>query len=136
MEGRIVVTITDYNRLMGIIDVSSTKIKAPSVVDNLYKSLCSAKMLPPEKIDHEIVTMNSRVHLKDLTSKRETEITITYPREADPVERRVSVFSEIGSALLGRKESDVVSWKIPGGMGLFEIIKVTYQPEAAGHYYL
>jgi regulator of nucleoside diphosphate kinase len=136
MENKIVVTITDYNRLMGMLDVASNNVKMPSVVNNLYKSLCAAKILPQEKIDRKIITMNSRVHLKDLSSKRETEITITYPQEADPAERRVSVFSEIGSALFGRKECDVVSWRVPKGIGLFEIIEVTYQPEAAGHFFL
>jgi regulator of nucleoside diphosphate kinase len=80
--------------------------------------------------------MNSRVKLKELNNRTEGEITITYPDDAEPRERRVSVFSEIGLALLGRKENDVVSWRIPNGVGQFEVQKVTYQPEASGHFYL
>ena len=80
--------------------------------------------------------MNSRVHLKDLNSQRDIELTLTYPRDAVPSERKISVFSEIGIALLGREEKEVVSWNVPDGIGLFEIVKVTYQPEAAGDYHL
>jgi regulator of nucleoside diphosphate kinase len=80
--------------------------------------------------------MNSRVKLREVTTKRELEITITYPQDAKPRERRVSVFSEIGLELLGWQEKDLVSWNVPNGAGLFEICKVTYQPEAAGDYYL
>lgn len=98
--------------------------------------LVSANTLRQETIDEAVITMNSRVHLKDLNNQRETEITLTYPREANPGERRVSIFSEIGIALFGREEKDVVSWKVPGGTGLFEIVSVTYQPEAAGDYHL
>ena len=80
--------------------------------------------------------MNSKVRLKDLRSGSEAEITITYPRDANPRERRVSILSEIGLALLGKRESDVVSWRTPRGIGSFRIEKVIYQPEAAGDYAL
>ena len=136
MRTRMVITVNDYQRLMGLIELGAPRVKTPEVIDDLYNRLREAKMLPPEEIDEKTITMNSRVKLRDLASKRETEITITYPQDAEPRERRVSIFSEIGLALLGRKERDIVSWKIPLGIGSFEIVKVTYQPEAAGHYYL
>lgn len=130
------ITVNDYQRLMELIEFGPIKIKTPDIIDGLYRRLRDAKMLSQEDIDCKIITMNSRVKLRDLTSKRETEITITYPQDAEPRDRRVSVFSEIGLALLGRKERDIVSWTVPHGIGSFEVMKVTYQPEAAGHYYL
>jgi regulator of nucleoside diphosphate kinase len=136
MQTRMVITVNDYQRLMGLIEFGSPRAKTPEVIDSLHRRLREAEMLSPEEIDEKTITMNSRVRLRDLASKRETEITITYPQDAEPRERRVSIFSEIGLALLGRKERDIVSWKIPLGIGSFEIMKVTYQPEAAGHYYL
>lgn len=135
-EQGIVITINDYQRLMGLMDLTSEKVKRPEVAERLVNNLRSAKMLNQQEIAGNIITMNSRVKLKDVNSKRETEITITYPQDAEPVERRVSVLSDVGLALLGRKENELVSWKIPNGMGRFEITKITYQPEAAGHYYL
>lgn len=136
MQTRMVITVNDYQRLMELIEFGPLKVKTPEIIDCLHQRLHEAKMLLQEDIDEKTITMNSRVQLRDLTSKRETEITITYPQDAEPRDRRVSVFSEIGLALLGRKERDIVSWKVPHGIGSFEIIKVTYQPEAAGHYYL
>ena len=110
--------------------------KMPDIQSRLYDRLVAAKTLSQEAIDETIVTMNSRVRLKDLQSQRATEVTLTYPREALPTERRISIFSEIGITLLGRAEKDVVSWKVPDGIGLFEIAEVIYQPEAAGDYHL
>jgi len=136
MKDRITVTVNDYERLMGLVEMASAKIKTPEFVNRMLAQLYAARMLKQEDIDGNVVTMNSRIKLRDVVNKRETEITITYPREAEPKERRVSVFSEIGIALLGRRKTDVVSWKIPGGIGLFEIIDITYQPEAAGDYHL
>jgi regulator of nucleoside diphosphate kinase len=136
MQKRIVVTVNDYSRIVGMIELASSKSKMPQTVSRLYEKLLSARMLPPETINGGVITMNSRVLLKSLNTSRESEITITYPREAQPAERKVSVFSEIGVTLLGRQEKDIVSWTVPGGPGLFEIVKVTYQPEAAGDFNL
>lgn len=136
MTKKITVTINDYQRLMGLLEFASLMGKMPVIQSRLYTMLVSAKTLRQETIDEAVITMNSRVHLKDLNNQRETEITLTYPRDANPAERRVSIFSEIGIALFGREEKEVVSWKVPGGIGLFEIVNVTYQPEAAGDYHL
>ena len=136
MTKQITVTINDYNRLMGLLEFASLKTVIPDLAGKLYANLLAAQTIPQEKIDERIVTMNSRVYLRDINNRRETEVTLTYPHEAEAHERRVSVLSEIGVALLGRHEKDVVSWKVPAGVGLFEIVKITYQPEAAGDYYL
>jgi len=136
MTKQITVTINDYQRLIGLLEFASLKSIMPEIAGRLFTNLMNSKTLPQEKIDQGVVTMNSRVHLKDVNNQRETEVTLTYPHDAEPRERRVSVLSEIGIALLGRREKEVVSWKVPGGIGLFEIVKVTYQPEAAGDYYL
>lgn len=136
MTQRITVTINDYQRLIGLMELASMKARMPDIAKRLYAKITNARTFSQETIDSGVVTMNSRVHLKDLNNDRETEITLTYPHESEPRERKISVFSEIGIALLGHREKDVVSWKVPGGVGLFEIVKVTYQPEAEGHYYL
>ena len=136
MTKQITVTINDYNRLIGLLEFASLRSLIPDLAGRLYANLITAKTLPQEKIGEGIITMNSRVYLKDINNQRETEVTLTYPHEAEPRDRKVSVLSEIGIALLGRHEKDVVSWKVPAGVGLFEIVKVTYQPEAAGDYYL
>lgn len=93
-------------------------------------------MLPQENISSKIITMNSRVLLRELSTGREKEISIAYPHDANGKEGRISVLSDAGAALLGRQEGDVVMWKTPIGVGEFEVAKVTFQPEAAGDYYL
>jgi regulator of nucleoside diphosphate kinase len=136
IKNNMIITVNDYQRLMGFVELASLKNSMPVVTDRLIESLGTAKVLPQKEIGRSIITMNARVKLKDLASKREAEITITYPQDAEPRERRVSVFSEIGLALLGRKENDIVSWRVPHGIGQFHVEKVIYQPEAAGDYFL
>lgn len=136
MENRIYITTNDYQRLTGLVEFASLKVKMPEIVNRLYDEFKVAKMVPQEQIFESVVTMNSRVLLKEISNGREAEITVTYPQDADVRERKVSVFSAIGVALLGRRVGDIVSWKVPTGTGQFEIVKVPYQPEAVGHYCL
>ncbi len=136
MEKTMHITVNDYQRITGLIEFAALQSKSPEIADRLMKELKVAKTFPQDKISGNIVTMNSRVLLKEITSGREVEITITYPQEADSREQKVSVFSTIGVALLGCREGDITSWRIPGGIGRFKVEKVIYQPEAAGDYYL
>lgn len=136
MQHEIIITLNDYDRLMSLVERSTFKLKTPDIVAGLSKRLSDARKIQQQTIARGVVTMNSKVLLKEIKSGRENEITITYPNNAEPRERRVSVLSAIGLALLGRKEREVVSWSIPSGTGMFEIVKVTYQPEAAGDYNL
>ena len=136
MEKKMVITINDYQRLMGLMEFASLKTKMPDLATRLYKELVKAETIPQERIPANVITMNSRVFLRDVSGEREAELTITYPQDADNKKRKVSVFSSIGISLLGKQVGDVVSWKTPKGNGWFEIVKVTYQPEAVGDYSL
>ena len=131
-----VITANDYERLIGLSEFASQKEKMPDNVSRLHDALMNAKKLSQHTISLNVITMNSRVLLQDISSEREAELTISYPQDADNRERKVSIFSPIGIALLGKQVGDVVSWKTPAGDGQFEILKVTYQPEAVGNFSL
>jgi regulator of nucleoside diphosphate kinase len=136
MNKRIFVTLNDYQRIIGMIEFAAMRTKIPDAVDSLLTNLKGARMLPQENISEDIITMNSRARLTELSSGKEIEITVTYPQDADNILKKISVFSPIGITLLGAKVGDVVSWKVPSGIGHFRIDKVIYQPEAVGHYHL
>lgn len=130
------VTINDYDRITGMIENASRHAKIPATVDRLLTNLRGARMLPQENISQDIITMNSRARLTELSSGKEVEIAVTYPQDADNLLNKVSVFSPIGIVLLGSKVGDTVSWKVPSGIGQFRVDRVTYQPEAVGDYHL
>lgn len=133
---KILITINDYQRLLALIEFASLRAKMPDIIARLYQELLNAKMVPQDKIPDCVVTMNSSVLLKELSGDRVTELTLTYPQEANSADRRISVFTPIGLELLGKQTGDRVSWKVPGGTGKFEIMEVTYQPEAVGDFNL
>jgi regulator of nucleoside diphosphate kinase len=82
----------------------------------------------------DVVTMNSRVRIKDLNSGEEMTLTLVFPAEANFDQGRVSIMAPIGTALIGCRAGDTVEWEVPSGTRKFKIEAVIYQPEAAGDY--
>lgn len=76
--------------------------------------------------------MNSRalLHLDD----EKVEVALVYPQDADDSAGKLSVYSDIGTAILGYKEGDAFDWRIPNRTRRISIEKVLYQPEAAGDF--
>ena len=129
----ICVTETDAIRISLVLESlesSSGRIRGGN--EKLKEELKRAKRVPSAAIPPDVVTMNSTVLLRDSHTGEEETLTLCYPADADAEQGRISILAPIGTALLGFREGDVVSWETPGGTIRFEIIEVLYQPEAAG----
>ena len=64
----------------------------------------------------------------------EVEVTLVYPQDNDGSDGKLSVCSDVGTAILGYKEGDAFDWRIPNRTRRISIEKVLYQPEAAGDF--
>lgn len=102
-----------------------------SLVD-LKGELERAVVVRPEEVPPSVVTIGSRVRLRDLDSGVLGEYTLVLPGSADIRQGNVSVLAPVGTALLGQQEGDVVEWVVPVGRKRFRIEAVLYQPEAEG----
>ena len=103
--------------------------------DDLQEELDRAEVVPPEEMPPDVVTMNSTVTFRVESSSQDFSLTLVYPQDADGGEARISVLAPVGSALLGLREGDRISWPRPRGGSLrVTIIKVTFQPERTGDY--
>lgn len=102
-------------------------------IEDLQNELDRADIVDSEAMPPDIVTMNSTVEFKVESSNKSFSLTLVYPRDVDGGDGKISILAPVGSALLGLREGDLISWPKPGG-GLLEVrvIKVTYQPERSG----
>lgn len=133
MEHSITVTDHDYEKLLQCLQDARYSANVPSTaITKLGDELKKAVKVPSKKVTTNVVTMNSRVAIEDLGSKREFELTIVYPSNANIAEKRVSVLAPIGTALLGYTEGSIVEWEMPNGIKKLLIKKILYQPEANG----
>lgn len=121
---------------MDILGPAETKREVPPHVEQILKLLRGAELVDQQEIGRNVVTMNSKTLLKSLTNGRQAELTLTYPTEANPINSKISVLSNIGVALLGSKVGQTVTWQTPAGQGEFCVDEVLYQPEAAKEFQL
>jgi transcription elongation factor GreA len=77
-----------------------------------------------ENVNPDIISIGSKVLVKNLDNDQEIEFTIVGEREADPSLRKISIISPIGSALKGNKKGDRVVVELPNNQVNFEIIAV------------
>ena len=99
---------------------------------SLEDELRRAEEVSPYEIPPDVVTMNSRVRVRDLHRNEETTYTLVFPGDADISKNRVSVLAPLGTALLGYKAGDVIQLEVPSGVRWLKVEEVLYQPEAAG----
>lgn len=90
----------------------------------LEKMLRNAKVIEEGEISAELVTLGSKVVLKDLEFGDELEYTIVGSAEADPNELKISNESPVGAAILGQKVGSVVEVNVPAGILKYEILAI------------
>jgi len=105
------------------------------VADTLNEELDRAQMCTPESMPHDVVTMNSQVKFRNLTTGEELTRTLVYPAQMTDSSAQLSVLAPVGAALLGLRTGDTIHWELPGGASAhLEVLALLYQPEAAGDY--
>lgn len=90
----------------------------------LQKMLKNAKVIDDTDIDITVVSIGSKVKVKDLESGEEFEFYIVGSAEADPAKSKISNESPVGRALLGKKVNDIVNVNVPVGIIRYQILEI------------
>ena len=101
-------------------------------VNKLEEDLEFAEILSPADIPPDVVTMRSKVRLKDLDTGDESIFSIVFPTEANFDDGKISVLAPMAMALLGHKLGATVEVEAPGRLRRLQILEILYQPESAG----
>jgi regulator of nucleoside diphosphate kinase len=133
----IYITTSDYQRLNGLIERSRDRNGDADreYLDQLEEELAQAEVVNPEDIPQDVITMRSKVRLKDLKSGQTVMYSLVFPSEANSNEGHISVLAPVGTALLGNRSGDVVESRVPSGLRRLKVKEIVYQPEAAGNYH-
>ncbi|HEU4593230.1 MAG TPA: GreA/GreB family elongation factor [Steroidobacteraceae bacterium] len=121
-EYPIIVSDVDIYRLRGLLGAGC---------DELHAELEQAIVMPAGEVPHGVITMGSKVQVRNFANGRVEGFQLVYPREADPAAHRISVLAPLGVALLGSCEGDTVEWRTPGGLRSIRIERVMQEPRAA-----
>jgi regulator of nucleoside diphosphate kinase len=138
MEHRdIWVTDVDLQRLRKLLEGTrmwSTRDREH--LEQLHEELGRAHVVPAPDIPPDVVTMHSRLRLRDVDSGKDMVFTLVFPSDADADQGKISVLAPLGTAVLGFRRGDTFEWHVPAGVRRLEVAEVLYQPEAAGDYHL
>ena len=133
----IYITEPDYERLSGLIEITRGRNGVDGeYLNKLETELDRAEIIDPKHIPADVITMRSKVRLKDLVSGEANTYSLVFPIEADFSEGKISILAPIGTAILGYKEGDTIEWPVPSGLRRLRVDKIIYQPESAGDYEL
>lgn len=132
----IYVTRFDKTRLLRMLARVDAAAEERPELEDLEMELQRGTEVEPSEIAPDVVTMNSRVRVTDLDTDSTHLYTIVFPWDADYENGRISILSPLGTALLGYRAGDEVSWEMPRGTRRLRIEELVYQPEAAGDFHL
>ena len=132
----ILITETDHNRLTWLIETTRERdgVENREYLNKLEGELDRATIVDPKDIPVDVITMRSKVRLRDLISGESNIYSLVFPKEADFDQGKISVLAPIGTAILGYKKGNTIEWQVPSGLRRLKVDEILYQPEAEGHF--
>lgn len=136
-EREIYITDFDMRRIRQLLEgVKLWSARDREHLTSLGEELDRAHVVAATDIPADVVTMNSRLSVRDLDSGRVITFTLVFPSDADVEQDKISVLAPLGTAVLGYRLGDTFEWKMPARVRRLNLEQVLYQPEAAGDYHL
>src|SRR4051812_37556043 len=96
-----VITEWDFDRLSEMAHSARCRVAYGPMVSVLKEELGRGKVVSPARVPRNVVTMNSRVRIRDVRSDGAETFTLVFPPDADINQGRLSVLAPLGTALLG-----------------------------------
>jgi regulator of nucleoside diphosphate kinase len=137
-QATIYITKTDRDRLGNLIELTREHHDRANIpyVAKLEDQLEYAEVVASDDIPPDVVTMRSKIKLKDLDTDEEKVYSIVFPSEADFDEGKISILAPLATALIGYKRGDTVEFEAPSRLRRLLILDILYQPESVGDYNL
>ncbi|MEW6634841.1 MAG: nucleoside diphosphate kinase regulator [Pseudomonadota bacterium] len=123
----IVVSSADHDRLSGL--AQAFLERTPEMAEGLLAEMDRARIAAEAAMPADVVRMGSIVTLRDNEDSVQ-RVTLVYPGEADIAEKRISVLTPLGTALIGARAGRTVSWRSRDGRVLSATIDAVEQPPA------
>ena len=115
----------DYEALIAYLknDRYATTWDAQNVRD-LKAELRKAMLVSKDRFPEDVIRLNSRIKIKDAGKNNVMELILVMPDKADLRQKKISVMAPVGTALIGFRKGQKVSWHVPAGKRTFHIMDV------------
>ena len=93
-------------------------------IATLQERLKHSRVIQKKEITTDVVSVGTRVRLRDVDAKETIEYTIVGSAEANPAEHKLSNESPVGKAIMGHKKGETVEVSAPRGSLKFKIMDI------------
>lgn len=127
----IIMTVADHAELNSVITFTGkVSERAKWELRLLENELKRARIVAPDEVPPDVITMNTRAELLDLESGERMELTLVLPTDENINDGRISVLAPLGTAMLGYRVGDEFEWHVPYGIRRLKVTRIYFQPEA------
>ncbi|WP_300666565.1 GreA/GreB family elongation factor [Fluviicola sp.] len=96
-----------------------------SCISRLKQELKTARLIDEtEAFPEDVIRLNSIVDVN--TPFGIMKIQLVLPENSNSEQKRISILTPMGSALIGYAETDRIMWEFPNGIQEVEILKVSH----------
>ncbi|MGD9616838.1 MAG: nucleoside diphosphate kinase regulator [Alphaproteobacteria bacterium] len=118
----------DHDRLASL--ANAAMYNDPETAEMLAEELERARIINKGQAPKDIVRMGSDVLFRDDATKEVRRVTLVFPGEADIAQNKVSVLTPIGTALIGLRTGQSITWRTRSGQfKRLTVLKVMEPPD-------
>lgn len=125
VKEQLVLTKIDYDIIMSCLKkgINSNTFNRKDG-EELEAEIRRARLVNPDQLPGDVVRLNSIVTIKDEMNDKTMQIVIVTPGKADIKQRKISIMSPVGIALIGFRKGKKINWEVPSGKRTFTILEV------------
>lgn len=93
-------------------------------IQYLMTMISTATVIDDDDLDKSTLNINSKAKIKFIEDDEEEVITLVTTMDLDPENMLISIESDLGKALIGKKAGDTVEIDAPGGKYSVEVLEI------------
>ena len=93
-------------------------------IQYLLSMISTATIIDEDDVDKSVLGVNSKAKIKLVEDDDEDIITLVTTMDVDPENMCISIESDLGKALLGKKSGDIVEVNAPGENYTVEVLEI------------
>ena len=93
-------------------------------IATLEERMVAARVIDAGDVSKDVVSIGSKVRLRDVDAKETIEYHIVGSAEANPAQNRLSNESPVGKAIIGHKKGETVNVTAPRGSLKYKILEI------------
>ena len=98
-----------------------------SRIADIQSKIVTAEVIDPSKLSSDKIVFGAEVELEDLDSETKVTYQIVGEDEADVKEGKISIYSPLARALIGRKKGDDIEVFSPKGQKEYSILNFQFK---------